>query len=177
MALPFLPQGYAVRARRPDDDVALLRVENRAAQLFRDHGHPALADDLLTDVAELRALMEGHECWVCVDHGDVPVGCAVAGPRGAFLHLRELSVDPAHGRRGLGAALVGKVVDEARQRAFVAVSLTTFRDVPFNAPFYSRLGFVELPLVDAPPILRETFAYELPPGCAPATRLLMVRRT
>lgn len=174
---PFgLPAGYAIRARDEDDDAALVTVENRATELFRAHGYPDLADDPLPGIAEFRAMAAGHEVRVAVDARGAPVGYAVAGPRGTFLHLRELAVDPDHGRKGLGAALGRAVIEAAREAGAEGVSLTTFRTVPFNAPFYAKLGFEELALDDAPPALREAFARELPDAVEPSTRLLMVRR-
>jgi GNAT superfamily N-acetyltransferase len=62
-------------------------------------------------------------------------------------HLQQLAVDPAHGRRGLGTALVNACCEEARLRGASQLSLTTFRDLPFNAPWYARLGFV---IIDQP---------------------------
>jgi GNAT superfamily N-acetyltransferase len=115
-----------------------------------------------------------QDVWVAADANDAAVGFAVAGPLAGFLHLRELSVDPAHGRRGLGRALVLAVHDAARGLA--GTTLTTFRDVPFNAPFYERLGFTELPLSAAPARLVETFLAEVPEGVSPDKRVLMVRR-
>lgn len=56
-------------------------------------------------------------------------------------HLWQLSVHPSAARRGIGTALVEGVCDWARSHGYPAVTLTTFRDVPWNAPFYSRLGF------------------------------------
>lgn len=62
-------------------------------------------------------------------------------------HLQQLAVDPAHGRRGLGSALVDACCEQARQRGYGQLTLTTFRDVPYNAPWYARLGFV---VIDEP---------------------------
>lgn len=172
-----MPPGYRIRARREEDDAALLGVENRAAALFRDHGYPALADNPLADVGALRRLFAGNRVWTAADsEGDAPVGCAVAGPLAGFLHLHELSVDPVHGRRGVGAALVGAVVEAARDAGLEGVSLSTFRFVPFNRPFYERLGFCELAPGDAPPALRDVFLREVPQGIDMKDRLLMVRR-
>ncbi len=56
-------------------------------------------------------------------------------------HLWQLSVHPAHLRQGRGSALVAAVCDWAVRQGFEAVTLTTFRDVPWNEPFYSQLGF------------------------------------
>jgi GNAT superfamily N-acetyltransferase len=168
------PPGYGIRAHRPADDAALLSVENRAAQLFREHGYPEIADNPFASVTDFRAMAEGHEVLVAVTGEDQPVGYAVSGARGDFLHLRELSVDPDHGRRGVGAALVRAVIARCREQTMHGVTLTTFRTVPFNGPFYAALGFVEQPLDQAPAQLREVFRQELPEGIDAAARMLMV---
>lgn len=151
-------------------------VENRAAQLFRAHGHAEVADAPIPDVAWLRTMMDGQEVWVAAEReSDAAVGFAVAGAVAGFLHLKELSVDPAHGRKGLGRALVEAVHARARADRLAGTSLTTFRDVPFNAPFYAGLGFAELPLADAPEALRAIFLAEVPEGVPVRSRVLMVR--
>ena len=170
-----MPKGYRIRQRRPEDDATLVTIENRAAQLFRAYGYGALADDLVRDVEHLRSSIEGQQVWVAVDDHDEATGLAAAAPRGDFLHLAELSVDPAHGRRGVGSALVLAVVEAARRANLKGTSLTTFRHVPFNAPFYSRFGFLELPLDEAPPLLRGIFDAEVPAGIDPLSRVLMIR--
>ncbi len=40
--------------------------------------------------------------------------------------------------------LLERVIESARQMGYPAVTLTTFREVPWNAPFYTRLGFAML---------------------------------
>jgi len=61
------------------------------------------------------------------------------------LHVWELAVAFEAQGRGAGRALMEAAVAEARRRACPAVTLTTFRDVPWNAPFYRSLGFAEIP--------------------------------
>lgn len=34
-------------------------------------------------------------------------------------------------------------MDEARSRGYELLTLRTYADVPWNAPFYARVGFVE----------------------------------
>ena len=169
----MIPAGYSLRRRIESDDATLVAVEQRAAGLFRHHGYPRIADEPVATLAELRALMAGQSVWVAATDTGEPVGFAIAGPLGRFFHLRELSVDPAHGRRGLGAALVGAVIAAAEASGCEGVSLTTFRSVPFNKPFYERLGFAELAPDAAPAALKEQFEREVPPG----ERVLMVHRT
>jgi len=59
-------------------------------------------------------------------------------------HLELLAVRRDHGRRGIGTALVRAATLEARRRGHRRLTLSTYRDVPWNAPFYARLGFAEL---------------------------------
>lgn len=119
----------------------------------------------------------GHDVFVAVAPDGSPVGFAAATPVDAFLHLAELSVHPDHGRKGLGRALIAAVDALARGRGLAGVTLTTFRDVPFNGPFYASLGFTEWPLAEAPDQLRRRFHAELPPQVAVETRILMLRRS
>ena len=42
--------------------------------------------------------------------------------------------------------LVLQVCDWAAGNGYASVTLTTFRDVPWNMPFYERLGFRVIPL-------------------------------
>lgn len=60
-------------------------------------------------------------------------------------HLEQLAVSPAFSRRGIGRALVTAAMAWASEAGFSAMTLTTFAQVPFNAPFYASCGFAELP--------------------------------
>ena len=62
---------------------------------------------------------------------------------GAEAHLEQLSVLPEHGRRGHGRALVDSAKREARTRGYGRLTLRTFAEIPWNAPFYAGCGFVE----------------------------------
>lgn len=46
-------------------------------------------------------------------------------------------------RRGHGRALVAAAKGESRRRGRKRLTLRTFADVPWNAPFYASCGFVE----------------------------------
>ena len=59
-------------------------------------------------------------------------------------HVEQLSVVPDHGGRGIGRDLLNEAIRGARNQELAGVTLTTFRDVPWNAPFYRRVGFVEV---------------------------------
>lgn len=61
-----------------------------------------------------------------------------------MLYLDQISVHPDQGQRGIGAALLTRVIDEAKRRKLRRVALSTFRDLPWNAPFYAKHGFREI---------------------------------
>ncbi|MEN0079122.1 MAG: GNAT family N-acetyltransferase, partial [Pseudomonadota bacterium] len=73
-----------------------------------------------------------------------PVGFTLTSLRGGALYLDQISVHPGHGQKGLGRALMERVFEDARQRRFKYIILSTFRDVAWNGPFYRSLGFHEL---------------------------------
>jgi N-acetylglutamate synthase-like GNAT family acetyltransferase len=81
--------------------------------------------------------------WVAEDDGAL-IGFAACQAFQDALHLWELAVRRDRQGEGAGRALVATAVAEARRLELPAVTLSTFRDIPWNAPFYTRLGFREL---------------------------------
>jgi GNAT superfamily N-acetyltransferase len=80
--------------------------------------------------------------------GDPPVGlCRIDGVAGGA-HLEQLSVHPDHAGRGVGRALLRAGCDWAAARGYPELTLATYRDVPWNGPFYASEGFVEVGPVD-----------------------------
>ncbi|GII53489.1 GCN5 family N-acetyltransferase [Planotetraspora thailandica] len=76
--------------------------------------------------------------------GRPPVGFAMLGVVDGHAHLDQLAVHPDHGRRGIGTELLTAACDAAAATGAAAMTLTTFRDVPWNAPWYARRGFAVL---------------------------------
>ncbi|MEX1364119.1 MAG: GNAT family N-acetyltransferase [Nannocystaceae bacterium] len=75
-------------------------------------------------------------------------------------YLRELDVHPDHMRQGLGRRLIDFVCEQAVVMSLPQVTLTTFAEVPWNAPLYRRYGFVELPPRQQPMWLAELREHE-----------------
>ncbi len=127
-----------VRPASARDLPFLAEVELRAAASFAEIGLPEAARWPTVPAALLSSQQAAGLLWVA---GDPPVGFAVALELGEALHLHELDVVPEARGRGLGRALVEEVSAEAARRGLSEVTLVTFRDVPWNAPWYGRLGF------------------------------------
>jgi GNAT superfamily N-acetyltransferase len=168
-----LPGGYAVRPSREADLVALAAIERSAAALFEGMD---LAPGVFEDVTTLADFESAHAAgwlWVATGPGAVPVGFAFVEPLDGGAHLDELDVHPDHGRRGVGAALVRTVCAAAAERGLPYVTLTTFRDVAWNAPFYAKLGFRALAPGELSPELEELVREEDARGLPAESRVVM----
>ena len=82
--------------------------------------------------------------WVATVNDRV-VAYALAVARDGSAHLEQVSVHPDHAGQRIGADLIDAVASWARDRGDERLTLTTFADVPWNAPYYRRLGFRPLP--------------------------------
>jgi GNAT superfamily N-acetyltransferase len=141
----MIAEGYQIR-RAVAKDIALLPdVERRAGALFATYpGETGLTDEALTRVSSIETLEKAREAgrlWVAVAATGELVGFALVLEVGGYWHLEELDVAMRHGQRGLGSALLDAVCSWARETGSPAVTLRTFRDVPWNGPFYQRRGF------------------------------------
>lgn len=161
---------YTIRPARPDDLPALPAIERAAASIFRDTPFAFVADFGLAS----EAIDPAHDqIWVAATAADRPVGFAIAHPLDGCAYLHELDVHPAHARRGLGRRLIQAVATWGQQTGAAAVTLCTFRDIPWNGPFYASLGFRPLSESDLSPGLRAIRAAEAAGGMPIEHRICM----
>ena len=165
---------YTITAARREDLTRLAAIELAAARLLAGHAPESVLNETTSLVVLKQAQREGH-LWVALAD-DVAVGFAhveLNEPDAA--HLEEIDVHPDHGCRGLGTKLVAEVCHWAASKGYGAVTLTTFRDVPWNLPFYERLGFdvIAPEQVSAP--LRAIVEDETRRGLDPSRRVVMRR--
>ena len=117
-------------------------VERSAALAFA--GWPALAWLAQADVMDCaahRAFAAGGGSWVAENPIGQIVGFACVRRAGQALHLHEISVRQDAQGQGVGSRLLQQIIDVARCADVRELTLTTFVDVPWNAPFYARFGF------------------------------------
>ena len=146
-----------IRPGREDEAERLREIERDAALLFRSSPVPYAADLEVTNATVLSAAARAG--WLLVA-GDVAVGFAVMQPLDGEVYLRELDVIRTHQKRGIGRALVDASMSLVRARGRRALLLTTFRDVAWNAPWYRRIGFIEVPADERGPELLALLAQE-----------------
>ncbi len=148
------PMFAGVRPARPGDGPRLQSIERRAGQQFRQVGLDNVADDEPTSVELLTEYAVDGRSWVAVDDADHPIGYVLVDDVDSNAHVEQISVDPAHQGVGVGRALIDRVRVWAERTERPAITLTTFVDVPWNAPLYAHLGFVEVPEDKIGPELR-----------------------
>jgi len=163
-----------IRLARPDEGALLRDVELASGRLFADLGMHEVAAAAPSWVEHWPDHQAAGLVWVA-DQGSGPVGFALAEVVDANLHLEQLSVRPEHCRRGIGSALVEQVVSHAQDVGLPAVTMSTFRDVAFNGPFYRRRGFRELADHELTEGLRQRRLNEESHGLDLRTRAMMRR--
>jgi GNAT superfamily N-acetyltransferase len=164
-----------IDAAREEDLAVLLVIERAAGECFRDIGMAEIADDESFPLETLAAYRRAGRAWVTADDSGRPVAYLLADPVDGNLHVEQVSVHPAVARRGLGRALLDHVAGLAAADGLPALTLTTFRDVPWNAPYYERCGFRRLDDAALTPGLREIRRREAAHGLDRWPRVCMRR--
>ena len=131
-----------IRPARTEDAEALPQIEQSAGLAFRAIAELAwLADGDNVSAERHRELIADGACWIATDDQDRPIGFLSAGIEGDTLHVWELDVRLDRQGSGIGRALLERTIADASRRGLAAMTLTTFRAVAWNAPFYRKLGF------------------------------------
>ncbi|HCC5988535.1 MAG: GNAT family N-acetyltransferase [Enterobacter cloacae] len=160
-----------VRPTRPGDVTALPAIERAAGERFRDYPELAwLAEGEVISAEQHLDYAERGLSWLALAN-DQPVGFILAELHASSLFIVELSVHLDWQGKGIGRRLIACVADQARKRGLASLTLTTFRDVPWNAPFYARLGFEMITTLT--PELREKREEETAHGLAYDARCAM----
>jgi GNAT superfamily N-acetyltransferase len=122
----------AVRTAAAAELPILAEIERAADLVFRSVGivfPPGTVIDTVDDPSLVLVM------------GEPPIAFAYTARLDEHVHLHQIAVHPQHAQRGLGTVLMEAVFERADS---LGVTLTTFADVPWNRPWYAKLGFVEL---------------------------------
>jgi len=165
---------YTLRLARIQDIADMRRIEVAAGEHFRALGMDLVADDDPPSEGELSSYIASDRSWVAVVE-DRPVGYLTFDHVDGQWHIEQVSVEPEHAGHGLGRQLIERVADLAAAAGVRALTLTTYRDVPWNAPYYERLGFHEIPETAWTPGLRALRDREIKHGLDAWPRLCMRR--
>jgi GNAT superfamily N-acetyltransferase len=164
-----------IRTARVEDVAFLPEIERAAGAVFREVGMAAIADDEPLPASELLAYQRAGRAWVATEEFDHPVAYLLLDIVDDAAHIEQVSVHPDQARRGLGRALIEAAEAWARRHELPGLTLTTFADVPWNAPYYSRLGFSVVAEDALSPGLRRLRAHEAELGLNAWPRVVMRR--
>jgi GNAT superfamily N-acetyltransferase len=164
-----------IRFATADEFPVLQDIERAAGDPFRGLGMVEIAEDEPPAADVLELCRRAGRLWVTADDEDRPVAYLMGEPVDDAFHVEQVSVHPAAARRGVGRALLGYAADRAHEEGLTGLTLTTFAEVPWNAPYYTRLGFRVLAEADLTPGLREIRAHEARLGLDRWPRVCMRR--
>jgi len=136
--------GYQIRLANLNDLPILQVIEQAASQQFSEFGLDGL-ENINLSIETLIEAQERNYVWVITTTTQEIVGFAVVSTSGSYVHLEEIDIHPNYARQGLGRALINSICNWSKTTGFQAITLSTFRDIPWNAPYYERLGFSIIP--------------------------------
>lgn len=160
------------RLALPEDLDLLETIEQSAFQKFKDYLNID-EDGYTLPKSRLLKSLEENLLWI-LQEGETPIGFLC----GIFLdghpHIEEISIASPHQGRGLGRQFINDFLAWSKSENYPCVSLTTDSLIPWNAPFYSRLGFNEVSVENCRDELRATLLRDKEKCATPETRIGMI---
>lgn len=135
------PLSYTVRLAAAHEVSLLPAIEMASAQRFHNSLHPNAAYGQPISVG-LHASWLAHDgVWVAESPRGEIVGFADWIPLALDMYVVEVDVHPEHAGKRLGSQLLDALELFGGRLGFERMVLRTFRDVPWNEPYYLTLGF------------------------------------
>ncbi|AEF44093.1 GCN5-related N-acetyltransferase [Serratia sp. AS12] len=163
-----------VRLAQLQDIPQLIAIERSAAQLFLQQ--PAwrfLAKGPVMSRQQHADFIQQQQEWLAESTPGEVAGFIAVLPQRQDWHIAELSVAADWQRRGIGRRLIAEVAMLAKSQGAQRLTLTTFIDVPWNAPYYQRLGFQPVAVERLSLPLRQRLAEEAVQGFVAGSRCAM----
>ena len=155
---------------------AIPSIELAAAALFSEDDLPREVRFLVTDRDDALSAQVDGRVWVAVMDDGTVVGFAMSTMLDGNAHLDEVNVLPQHSGKGVGRGLIDAVSAWARSEGYHRLTLVTFRHVPWNAPFYRRIGFEQVSDDDIGDEIVELLVHEKKFGIDIEKRLVMEKQ-
>jgi len=174
-AMADITTHYEIRLARAADLPCLPDLEMAAAQRFLSSLHPDAAQGYPISVALHQTWLAHDGVWIAATAQGELAGFAAWVPLAMDMYVVELDVHPVHARRRVGAQLLDALSALGGRLGFGRLVLRTFRDVPWNAPYYQRLGFEALNEREEHPELTSVRRHEASVGLDSGQRSTLYR--
>ncbi|CAI1693023.1 acetyltransferase [Serratia quinivorans] len=163
-----------IRLAQLQDIAQLIAVERSAAQLFQQQPAWAfIAEGPVMDARQHTDFIQQRQEWLAESTAGEVVGFIAVTVQQQEWHIAELSVAAHWQRQGIGRRLIAEVAAQARLQGAQRLTLTTFIEVPWNAPYYQRLGFRPIAPERLSASLSSRLAQEVAEGFAVGSRCAM----
>lgn len=171
---------WLVQAAAPEQrlEQRLQAIEFACSQQFLTSAHAYVARRPIPGPPLYRQALRAGRVLLGLDPSQAkagPVGFLLFSRDGDALHIDELNVLPKWQGGGLASALMAALAEHASGLGLVRLTLTTFRDLPWNAPFYARRGFEAIAPEAGGPALQAEWQKLIDKKLDPATRVAMAR--
>lgn len=166
---------YRIRPARAEEAALLPEIERDAARRFHTVDMPKIAEGDPLPVWRFADYIADGRALVCTSAADQPIGFLIWDIYDGDAYIHELDVMTAHAGHRLASRMIDAMAAEAAKRSLMALSLTTFRTVPWNAPYYARLGFRILEPGEIGPELRMEIMRQREYGLDISARVAMRR--
>lgn len=150
---------YAIEQGRLSHLRHIPPIERAAGARFKQIGMDNVADGEVTPLSILEERARRGRLYVALAPSGEVAGFLIWSPKDGRAYIEEVSVHPDHAGHRLAARLIDRLAEDVCGK-HPALSLTTFRDVPWNAPYYATLGFRELAYEDAGPQHEESWRHQ-----------------
>ena len=139
---------YSLREATEDDKDLLATIELDAVALFKTVPELAYLGESHASPEQLSIWLSAGRIYIAEDNGKA-VGFVAAVTMDDTLYIAEISTIQEYQGKGVGLTLISTVFDWARELAAATgskprVSLTTYREITWNAPYYRKRGFREV---------------------------------
>lgn len=156
-------------------DIHLLpEIERSSGEIFRQWpGLEWIADDEVQSEEQHKALITNGLALVAEVQGFGIAAFVNGQVTPDALHIWQMAVHRDQQGHGIGRQLIEAVQRSAVDLGINALTLTTFREVPWNEPYYRRLGFITLDSKELCPRLTAILSAEGQAGLPTALRCAM----
>lgn len=167
------PVRFHLRPATPADVPAMQRIEIDAGKRYGANPATRYCLDIPARDAATHARARESGLALVAEVDAAPVGFVIVVMLDGRAHIHELAVARAHQHGGIGRALIAAVEGWAAANGIAETTLTTFREVAWNAPFYARLGYDAFEVGAERPALSAVCAEEHAAGYDATPRVVM----